>query len=220
MLHELPVVVGLALLISVTVKSLLVQAFYIPSESMEETLLVDDRVLVNKLVDAPDEIHRGDIVVFRDPGAWLDPVDAPAGPRVWMALRTVLAVVGLAPSADDEDLVKRVIGIGGDRVRCCDEEGRVSVNGVGLDETYLFPGSAASETAFDVRVPRGSLWMMGDHREVSRDSREHQDDRRGGVVPVASVVGRTFAVVWPLHRARGFDTPAPFRSPALDRHVR
>jgi signal peptidase I len=214
--REVPVIIVLAIIFSVLIKTFLAQAFYIPSISMEDTLLLNDRVVVNKLTDDADSIERGDIVVFRDPGGWLDePLTLDPG-GVRGAVRETLVFLGLAPSADEEDLIKRVIGIGGDHVVCCDAQGRISVNGVALDERdYLFPGDVASEDAFDVMVPPGSLWLLGDHRSRSADSRRHQDDERGGMVPADEVIGRAFVLVWPLDRATVFVTPPTFAKPTL-----
>ena len=214
--REIPVIVVLAIAFSVVIKTFLAQAFYIPSISMEDTLLLNDRVVVNKLTDDAGSIERGDIVVFRDPGGWLDEPLAiePSGARG--ALRDTLVFLGLAPSADEEDLIKRVIGIGGDHVICCDPQGRITVNGVALDEQdYLFPGDVPSEDTFDVIVPPGSLWLMGDHRSRSADARRHQDDERGGMVPADGVIGRAFVLVWPLNRATVFATPQTFDNSAL-----
>jgi signal peptidase I len=214
-LRELPGIVITALVISVLIKTFLVQAFYIPSGSMENTLLVNDRVLVNKLADKPDEIHRGDVVVFRDPGGWLNGPGFGSGrDGVLGAVRDVLVFVGLAPAAGEEDLIKRVIGVGGDKVVCCDE-GRITVNGVPLDEPYLFPGDDPSMEEFSVTVPDGRLWVMGDHRSVSEDSRAHRQQPGKGFVPVEDVIGRAFTIVWPFDRAQLLDRPATFDQPAL-----
>ena len=215
--REIPVIVALAIVFSVLIKSFLAQAFYIPSISMEETLLLNDRVVVNKLADDADSIERGDIVVFRDPGGWLDePLTIDPG-GVRGALRDTLVFLGLAPSADEEDLIKRVIGVGGDHVACCDPQGRIIVNGVALDEAdYLFPGDVPSEEPFDITVPEGSLWLLGDHRSRSADARRHQDDERKGMVPAEQVIGRAFVLVWPLSRATVFGTPETFDQPGLD----
>lgn len=217
--RELPGIVITALVISVLIKTFLVQAFYIPSGSMENTLLVDDRVLVNKLSDKTDEIHRGDIVVFRDPGNWLN--DGPVVKRggVLGLLRDGLVFVGLAPAVGEEDLIKRVIGVGGDTVACC-TDGRLTVNGVPLDEPYRYPGDAASLEQFSVKVPRDHLWVMGDHRSVSEDSRAHRGLPGNGFVPVKDVIGRAFIIVWPLDRARLLNRPDTFDRPALDRQQR
>lgn len=213
-LRELPGIVVTALVISVLIKTFLVQAFYIPSGSMENTLLVDDRVLVNKLTDKPDEIHPGDVVVFRDPGGWLNGPQATtgSGPMSWV--RDALIFIGLAPAVGEEDLIKRVIGVGGDEVACCDD-GRVTVNGVPLEEGYLFPGDDPSLEEFDITVPKGRLWVMGDHRSVSEDSRAHRQQPGKGFVPVEDVVGRAFTIVWPLDRTRLLRRPDTFDRRAL-----
>ncbi len=213
-LRELPGIVITALVISVLIKTFLVQAFYIPSGSMENTLLVDDRVLVNKLTDKSDEVHRGDVVVFRDPGGWLNGPSATtgSGPVSW--LRDALVFVGLAPAVGEEDLIKRVIGVGGDKVACCDQS-RVTVNGVPLDEPYLFPDDDPSLEEFAVTVPKGELWVMGDHRSVSEDSRAHRNQPGKGFVPIDDVVGRAFTIVWPLDRTQLLRRPATFDKPAL-----
>jgi len=183
------------------VKTFLVQAFFIPSGSMENTLLEDDRVVVSKLTPGPFELDRGDIVVFKDPGGWLPPpVQAEEGP-VRSAVRDVLTFVGLLPHDSGEHLIKRVIGLPGDTVACCDSAGRVTVNGAPIDETYLFPGNVPSQRTFAKKVPAGSLWVMGDHREISEDSRVH------GFVPESDVVGRAFVLVWPLNRWTGLGRP-------------
>lgn len=219
-LRELPGIVITALVISVLIKTFLVQAFYIPSGSMENTLLIDDRVLVNKLTDKSDEIHRGDVVVFRDPGGWLEGPTVPdgGGPLSWV--RDALVFVGLAPAVGEEDLIKRVIGVGGDEVVCCDDEGRLTVNGVSLDEPYLFPADEASMEEFSVTVPPGRLWVMGDHRSVSEDSRAHRQQPGNGFVPIEDVVGRAFTIVWPLDRAQILRRPASLQQPGLAASLR
>ena len=214
-LRELPGIVITALVISVLIKTFLVQAFYIPSGSMENTLLVNDRVLVNKLADKPDEIHRGDVIVFRDPGGWLGSgTGTSTHGSLVNGIRDVLVFVGLAPAAGEEDLIKRVIGVAGDKVVCCDN-GHLTVNGKQLDEPYLFPGDEPSAETFSVTVPKGSLWVMGDHRSVSEDSRAHQQQPGKGFVPVDDVIGRAFTVVWPLDRARLLHRPETFDQPGL-----
>ncbi|MGH8893048.1 MAG: signal peptidase I [Actinomycetes bacterium] len=220
-LRELPGIVLTALVISVLIKTFLVQAFYIPSGSMENTLLVNDRVLVNKLADKADEVRRGDVVVFRDPGGWLSgPGETRSGNGFRGAVRDALVFVGLAPAAGEEDLIKRVIGVGGDVVACCDTDGRLTVNGVPLDEPYLYPGDDPSLEDFRETVPEGKLWVMGDHRSVSEDSRAHREQPGNGFVPVEDVIGRAFTIVWPVDRAQVLRRPEPFEKPALDESSR
>lgn len=216
---ELPGIIVSALVISILIKTFLVQAFYIPSKSMENTLQVNDRVLVNKLADEAEEIQRGDVVVFRDPGGWLSFSGSPAeGGGVVGAIRQALVFVGLAPALGDKDLIKRVIGVGGDTVQCCDKSGRVTVNGVPLKEPYLFPGDEPSASEFKVRVPKGRLWVMGDHRSASGDSRAHQEEPGvGGFVPVDDVIGRAVVIVWPIDRAGRLERPATFDQPPLQK---
>jgi signal peptidase I len=216
-LRELPGIVITALVISVLIKTFLVQAFYIPSGSMENTLLVNDRVLVNKLADKPDEIHRGDVVVFRDPGGWLGSSADTGRGGVIGGLRRALVFVGLAPAVGEEDLIKRVIAVGGDTVACC-TNGHMTVNGVPLDEPYLYPTDLGTPSQTDfgpIKVPAGKLWVMGDHRSVSEDSRAHRDQPGHGFVPVADVIGRAFTIVWPVDRAKLLHRPATFQQPKL-----
>ena len=212
-LRELPFILVGALVLSLLIKTFLVQAFYIPSGSMETTLLVGDRVFVNKLGTHFGEIHRGDVVVFRDPGGWLPETADDDGSGVRGAIHHGLQFVGLAPSATGDDLIKRVIGVGGDKV--VGRAGRVSVNGVPLQEPYVFRGDSPTETDFSVTVPAHKLWLMGDHRSVSSDSRAHQSEAGNGFVPVDDVIGRAFVKVWPLDRFGGLHRPATFGQPAL-----
>ncbi len=210
--YELPVLVAIALLLAFVIKTFLVQAFEIPSGSMENTLRVGDRVLVNKLAHwLGDDVGRGEVVVFEDPGGWVtSPPVRPANP-VARGVQDALMFVGLMPAADQKYLIKRVIGLPGDRVACCDARGRVTVNGVPLDEPYVFPGNRPSDDPFDVVVPPGRLWVMGDHREVSGDSRYHMDSPGRGTVPLDSVVGRAILIVWPPSRVGGLPLPDTFR---------
>ena len=217
-LRELPFILVAALVLSLLIKTFLVQAFYIPSGSMENTLLIGDRVFVNKLTTRFGEVHRGDVVVFRDPANWLSEATVPQPTGLAGAVRRALEFVGLAPSSSDDDLIKRVIGVGGDTVACCDAKGRLTVNGVPLDEPYLYPGDVPSEEKFKVTVPQGDLWVMGDHRSVSEDSRVHIGEPGGGFVPEDDVVGRAFVVVWPLDRFRTLHRPDTFDQPALTSH--
>jgi signal peptidase I len=204
---EVVVVVGLALVLALVVKTFLVQAFYIPSESMERTLLVGDRVLVSKLTPGPFDLRRGDIVVFKDPGGWLTPQAEPDDGAFRTALRATLTFVGLLPQDSGEHLIKRVIGLPGDRVACCDSAGRMTVNGTALDETYLQPGIDPSAKTFTVTVPAGRMWVQGDNRPFSQDSRYNMTLPGGGTVPLSDVVGKAFVVVWPLDRAGGLGAP-------------
>jgi len=196
-LRETAIVVVSALVLSVLIKTFLVQAFFIPSGSMEDTLAVGDRVLVSKLAPGPLDVNRGDVVVFVDPGGWLD---APPDDRssLQQGFEEVLTFIGLLPQNAGEHLIKRIIGTGGDTVECCDDEGRLTVNGVGIDEPYLKPGVSPSESEFSVTVPEDHLWLMGDNRSNSQDSRSHRGDPGGGAVPMSNVVGTAMVILWPL----------------------
>lgn len=201
LLRETAIILVSALVLSFVIKTFLVQPFMIPSESMEDTLVAGDRVLVSKLTPGPFDLHRGDVVVFRDPGGWLDGVQVARADSMPEWLSTPLTVVGLRPQDAGEHLIKRVVGLPGDRVVCCDAEGRVSVNDVAIDETpYLAAGAMPSQTEFDVVVPEGHLWVMGDNRQHSGDSRYTGGRAGGPYVPVDKVVGVAFAKVWPLSR--------------------
>jgi signal peptidase I len=208
---ELAIVVGLALLLSFVVKTWLLQAFYIPSGSMENTLQVDDRVIVSKLTPGPFALRRGDIVVFADPGDWVPPpVVQPESP-VSRAVRDALTFVGLLPDTAENHLIKRVIGLPGDHVVCCDVGGRLTINGQPVKEPYLKPGNAASEQAFSITVPAGRVWVMGDHRSDSSDSRFHdgpKQDGSNGSVPESLIVGRAVALVWPLDHVTWLSNPS------------
>jgi signal peptidase I len=216
--REVPLLVGVAVLIALVLKTFLVQAFVIPSGSMEQTIRIGDRVLVDKLTPwFGSRPARGDVVVFRDPGGWLrgeettQKKDDPVGVK---QIKEGLTFIGLLPSDDEKDLIKRVVGVGGDRVRCCDAEGRVTVNGVPLEEDYLFPGNAPSSTPFDVTVPEGRLWVMGDHRSNSADSRSHQNTGHRGTVSEDEVVGRAVVIAWPLGHWSTLEEPKTYASVA------
>jgi signal peptidase I len=199
-IRETVLVLGIALGLSLLIKTLLVQAFFIPSPSMESTLIKDDRVLVSKLTPGPFDLRRGDIVVFSDSGDWLGAGPAVREGGVRGGVRSALTFLGLLPSDSDEHLIKRLIGLPGDTVKCCDSKGRISVNGTPITEPYVYDGDAPSERDFTVTVPADRLWVLGDHRSVSQDSRFHRE-LNNGTVPISDVVGRAFVVVWPLNRA-------------------
>ena len=213
--REFPILVAIALLLAVVIKTYAVQAFWIPSGSMENTLEINDRVLVNKIVYHIRDIHRGDIVVFNGDGSW-DPGTVPVSGNIFQQFGSGFAsMFGFGHPGDI--LIKRVIGIPGDHVACCDAQGRVTVNGVPLNEqSYLYPGSAPSLSRFNIVVPSGRLWVMGDNRFYSDDSRDHQGDPGGGTIPESAVVGRAFIIIWPLSRWRILPIPATFEQPALN----
>jgi signal peptidase I len=203
-LRDVVVIILIAVLVSFLVKTFLVRSFYIPSGSMEDTLHVNDRILVDEITPRFGGYDHGDIVVFRDPGGWLPPSTAPARPPAVEAVEWVLSLVGLSAPDSDDHLVKRVIGLPGDHVVCCNNLGQITINDVPIDETdYVkLPSgeSAASGDPFDVVVPEGSLWVLGDNRYRSKDSRYNQDQPGNGFVPIDNVVGRAFLVTWPLDR--------------------
>lgn len=198
LLREIPILIVVSLFISIIIKAFLIQAFYIPSGSMQTTLEINDRVIVNKFGNFFTDVKRGDVVVFHDPGGWLPPAFQEKRSAPLQALRNGLVFVGLAPDPAKQHLIKRVIGVGGDRIVCCDASGALVINGKPVKEKYLYKGNAPSEMKFDVTVPKGSLWAMGDHRAASEDSRYHQEDPNKGMVPLNKVVGRAFLVIWPV----------------------
>ncbi len=188
--RELPVLLGVAILVAVLVRAFVLQTFFIPSPSMQSTLNIDDRVLVNKLVYDFRSPRRGEIVVFKAPQEWRN------GP-------------------DGEDFIKRVIGVGGDRIVCCDSRQRLMINGQSIDEPYIYDGDAPADEPFDITVPQGRLWVMGDHRSASGDSLEHweqTDDITVATVPEDAVVGRAFVLFWPVDRATWLSAPGTFGS--------
>lgn len=199
-LRETAIILLSALVLSLLVKTFLVQAFWIPSQSMHDTLIEDDRILVNKLAPGPVALHRGDVVVFKDPGGWLDAQPAVGDGTGGRVVNDLLTFVGLRPVDAGQHLVKRLIGLPGDVVSCQGPGQQVTVNGVALDEPYLAPGSDPCGMPFSVTVPPGSLWVMGDNRDHSEDSRYHQGNPGGGAVPESNVVGVAFVVVWPADR--------------------
>lgn len=194
--REVVLIILITLLASFLVKTFLFRAYYIPSGSMEQTLQINDRIFVNLLVPGPFEVDRGDVIVFQDTKGWLgEPAPQPANP-----VRETLEFVGLMPNSSEQHLVKRIIGMPGDRVECCSADGRLTVNGEPVEEPYLHPGSVPSDMPFDVTVPEGHLWVMGDHRDASADSRVHQDGPGDGFISLDDVTGRAEVIAWPLSR--------------------
>ncbi|GGR70839.1 hypothetical protein GCM10010169_13150 [Micromonospora fulviviridis] len=189
---ELPILLGVAILVAVLVRAFVLQTFFIPSPSMENTLKIDDRVLVNKLVYDFRSPHRGEVIVFKAPTEW-------------------------SGNPEGEDFIKRVIGVGGDHVVCCDRTGpqeRLIINGKAIDEPFIFPGNKPADQDFDITVPKGRLWVMGDHREASGDSLEHWqqsgEDITEATIPEDQVVGRAFTIFWPVGRAAWLSVPEQF----------
>lgn len=193
---EILTILVIAIVLSFLIKTFLFRAFFIPSGSMENTLRIDDRIFVNLLVPEPFALKRGDVVVFKDTLGWLPPQQPKQGPFTWV--EDVGIFIGLVPDSSQQHLVKRVIGLPGDTVKCCNAEGKMTINGHAVTEPYLFPGASPSDSTFDVTVPAGHLWVMGDHRNNSADSREHQDVFGNGFVPIENVEGRAIVIAWPL----------------------
>jgi len=217
--RQLMTIVVAAIILMLLIKAFVVQVYRIPSASMEDTLLTGDRVLVNKLVYHFRGIDRGDIVVFSGQGSWgtttgePDP-DPPSNP-VLRAVDDVLTDIGVYST--QTYYIKRVIGLPGDHVACC-TDGKVTINGVPLGETsYLFPGASPSEDPFSVIVPPGRLWVMGDNRAISDDSRGHMFSGfpQDGTVPENEVAGRAFLIIWPPSQFGDLPIPATFQQAAL-----
>ena len=214
---ELPILVGIALLLALLIKTFLLQALSIPSDSMQDTLQRGDRVLVDKLTPwFGSEPERGEVVVFHDPGGWLGETPTVDSGPVAEGMQKVLSFIGLMPSAEEKDLIKRVIAVGGDTVEC-KGNGPVKVNGKALREPYLFPGNTpCGDKPFGpLTVPEGRIWVMGDHRQNSLDSRWHQDLPGNGTVSTDEVVGRAVVVAWPVNRWSVLSVPATFDQPGL-----
>jgi signal peptidase I len=198
LLRELPILVIVALAVSLVIKTVLVQFFFIPSGSMENTLQINDRVAVNKLPFIGKSIGRGDVVVFRDPDNWLPEPYSIEQNKVVAKVKEGFVAVGILPNPAKQYLVKRAIGIAGDKVECCSKKKKLLVNGVEIDEPYIFAGNSPSDSNFNVTVPAGKIWVMGDHRGASADSRFHQDDINNGMVPLSKVTGKVVGIIWPI----------------------
>ena len=212
---DIPLTLILAFAMVLLITTFVAKPFSSPSGSMEDTLQVGDRVLVNRVVYHLRDIERGDVVVFDGTDSFVPATAVESRNPGAAVLAWVGQSVGVIPP-DGTDFVKRVIGVGGDRVACCDETGRVTVNGVPLDEaSYLYPGDSPSDQSFDVIVPEGMLWLMGDHRSNSADSRAHLGDPGGGMVPESRVVGRVMNVLWPLNRISSVPVPDSFAAVAM-----
>ncbi|MBU6347676.1 MAG: signal peptidase I [Actinomycetales bacterium] len=199
--RESVVVILSALVLSVIVRTFIFQAFYVPSASMENTLQINDRIVVSKISTKITGVNRGDVIVFHDPSNWLGTgYSNPYGGK----LGHFLQYVGIVPANSGKDLVKRVVGVAGDQIQCCDTKGRIIRNGAGIDEPYIKAGSTTSQVEFSVLVPDGHVFVMGDNRGNSEDSRFHLD-LNNGMVPLKDVVGRVSLRIWPLDRFGGIE---------------
>src|SRR6266566_1134305 len=211
--RELLTIVVAAAVLTLLVKAFLVQVYRIPSASMENTLGIGDRVLVNKVVYHCRGIARGDVVVFSGQDSWGPDAPPPSANPVVRVFDDVLSGLGL--HSDQTYYIKRVIGLPGDHVACC-TDGKVTVNGVPLTEgRYLFPQNPPSAFKFSVVVPPGHLWVMGDHRSDSDDSRYHSDSPGNGAIPENQVVGRAFLIIWPPSQLRDLPIPSTFQQASL-----
>ena len=197
-LRELPVIVVSALIVSIVIKTFFLHFFFIPSGSMENTLQVGDRIAVNKFGALFSEIKRGEVAVFADPDNWLGSSPESDESTISGKIKSGLILVGVLPDPAKQYLIKRVIGVGGDNVICCDATGKLQVNGVSVTEPYIYKGDKPSDMQFNVDIPKGFVWVMGDHRGASADSRFHPDSANNGMVPLSKVVGRATFIVWPI----------------------
>ncbi len=203
--RELLITVGIALIFSSLVRIFLFQVFYVPSASMEDTLLLQDRIVATKVTKPFTDIKRGEIVVFKDPGDWLPEYESNRN-----LFLHFLSVVGLLPTDAGDDLVKRVIGIAGDNVKCCSENGRILINGVELnDQSFIKPDTETNQVEFDITVPEKRVFVMGDNRPDSRDSRFHLETAYG-TVPEKNIVGAVHLRIWPFSRFSTLKIPESF----------
>ncbi|WP_166873649.1 MULTISPECIES: signal peptidase I [unclassified Salinibacterium] len=202
-LRDVLIIFLAAILISFLIKTFLIRSFYIPSESMMDTLHKNDRIIVNQLTPDLMPIERGDVVVFKDPGQWLTPrAPEPQNPVV-AAFDWFFSIVGLSAPDSNDHLIKRVIGLPGDVVACCNEFGQLTINGTPIDEPYVLlpPGvTRVSADDFEITVPEDSLWVLGDNRYASADSRYNTNKPGNGFVPYENVVGRAILITWPIDR--------------------
>lgn len=198
-------ILATALVLSLLIKTFLIRSFFIPSGSMLNTLQINDRIVVNELVPNVIPLERGDVVVFKDPGGWLGPV-APVG-QPWTTQVTdwFLSSFGVTAPDSDVHLVKRVIGLPGDHIVCCSANGKLTINGKEITEPYILKGGQPSSVKFDVTVPANSIWVMGDNRDNSEDSRYHRDLPSKGFVNYKYVVGRAFVITWPFSHITWLD---------------
>jgi signal peptidase I len=216
-LRDILLIILAALVISFLIKTFFIRSFYIPSDSMNDTLLTNDRIIVSLLTPGLTPLKRGDIVVFKDPGGWLTEEAPPASTNpVTTSFNDVLAFLGLSAPDSNDHLIKRVIGLPGDHVSCCNALGQLSINGVPIDEPYTKLPSGDSKAApesFSVTVPKGHLWVMGDNRYNSADSAlHHVQDPGHEYVPISDVVGRAVVISWPASRWKALDDyPLVFR---------
>ena len=209
-IKEILIIAVMALVLSFIVKTWLIQAFYIPSGSMENTLVRDDRVIVSKLTPGPFDLNRGDVVVFKDPGNWLGTIPQTDAGGTRESVKRVMQFIGLLPDDSDDHLIKRVIGMPGDHVVCCDKDGQLTINGVSITEPYIKPGDTpgGGKASFDITVPPDKVWVMGDHRSDSSDSRFHDDGTGAtGSVPIEDITGRAVMIVWPIDHVKWLSVP-------------
>lgn len=194
-MKEILIILAIAIVVSFLIRTFFFRAFLIPSGSMEDTLQVNDRIFVNLMIDSEDQLERGDVIVFEDQQGWLPPAEE--DPNVFLQ---ALEFIGLYPTTSEQHLVKRIIGAPGDHVTVDPESRQLVINGETIDEPYLHPGANGSDIDFDVTVPEGQMWMLGDHRDASGDSRAHTDGPNDGFVNIDDVVGRAEIIAWPIDR--------------------